>query len=757
MKKELILVLLFLILVEISYAQIFGLVVDASNQNPLPAATVIYGDDRIAISDQEGNFSLSNINFPVTLKVTYVGYEPEIITLTEAQENLLIELKASNYMLGEIRVTALESDQNVIETPASVSMIARKELKQDNDAYVVPALNRVPGIFMHSGTYNTNRLTIRGIGSRSLFATTKIRAYYEDIPLTSGDGQTTIEDIDPNLIDRIEIIKGPSSSLYGAGLGGTLLIKPKVPTNKERLFRYQITGGSFGYLKNAFTFDLGTRKHRISMNINNTHSDGWRENNQFDRLSSGIAYKAYLTDKTNLDVIASYIDLKAYIPSSLNRETFETNPQAAATNWKNVEGFEDYVKFLGGVGVNHQFNEYSGLNASLFWSYRDAYERTFFHHLDEFTNALGGRGKYRYTRNWSGWKLEFISGIEYFLDNYDWRTYEADEKMQGDLTTENEEDRENLNVFLKTDITLPTRTLITLGLNVNSTNYTYTDVFSVDSIDNSGDYQFGTTLSPRIGVNQPVTGKINTYINISHGFSPPTLAETLTPERDINPDIKPEKGMNYEWGVKGLANRDKLFFDLALFSMRINNLIVARRTGADRFVGVNAGKTVHNGIEATLNYNFLPPGVTDHNLFGFITYTLADYRFEEFLDEDNDYSGNDLTGIPANVMNAGLSFVTGPGIYGNVNFKFVDEMPLRDDNSVYSDPYHVWSAKAGYRKIIARRFEVDLYGIVDNIFDADYASMIMVNASSFGGSQPRYYYPGMPRNYYLGAEVSYHF
>jgi iron complex outermembrane receptor protein len=192
--------------------------------------------------------------------------------------------------------------------------------------------------------------------------------------------------------------------------------------------------------------------------------------------------------------------------------------------------------------------------------------------------------------------------------------------------------------------------------------------------------------------------------------------------------------------------------------MRIKNLIVARRTGDDTFVGVNAGKTTHNGMEITLNYDFLKHRVrSENNVFGFITYTLADYAFTEFLDGDNDYSGNDLTGIPRHVLNTGLSFRTKTGIYGNLNYQFVDRMPMRDDNSVYSDSYQLVNLKLGYNKSLFKKFHLDLYTILNNIFDIRYASMIMVNASSFGGNEPRYYYPGLPRNFYVGTEISYLF
>jgi iron complex outermembrane receptor protein len=740
-----------------SFGQVGGIILDASNHTPLPDATIIHHDDEITVSDSTGRFELSVSTFPDTLHVHYIGYESKNILITKPEKELVIELKASNFMLGEVVVTAYDSRRILVQSPASISLVSEKDFKLDNDVTMVPALNRVPGIYMHSGTYNTSRLTIRGIGSRSLFGTSKIRAYYEGIPLTSGDGETSVEDIDPNLIDRIEIIKGPSSSLYGAGLGGTLLIKAKSAANLDKSLKYQITGGSFGYLKNGLSLDYGAWKHRLSVNADHIHSNGWRENNEFRRFSAGITYQANLSAQTRLDFIGNYIDLKAFIPSSIDKETYDNNPRAAAPTWKEAEGFEDYGKYLTGLALNHSFSERSELNANVFLSGRNSYERRPFNILTEDTKATGGRARYQYHHNGLVVKMDLMAGLEYFIDFYSWKTHEIIVKEQGALLTDNHEKREYVNIFLKSDFTLPTRTFITLGLNINRTNYDYQDIYSVDNEDNSGNYQFGTLLSPRVGITQPINDDIHIYINLSHGFSPPSLAETLTPEGNINPDIQPETGMNYEIGTKGQVFNNRLFYDLAFFTMHINNLIVARRTGEDAFVGVNAGKTVHNGMEFTLNYNFLNAVSSDKNFYGFITYTLADYSFKEFLDGDNDYSGNELTGIPRHVLNGGIGFRSRTGFHGNIIYQFVDKMPMRDDNSVFSDPYQLVNLKAGFSRMMFSQVNVDLYGIVNNLFDTHYSSMIMVNASAFGGGAPRYYYPGLPLNFYLGMDISYRF
>jgi iron complex outermembrane receptor protein len=83
-------------------------------------------------------------------------------------------------------------------------------------------------------------------------------------------------------------------------------------------------------------------------------------------------------------------------------------------------------------------------------------------------------------------------------------------------------------------------------------------------------------------------------------------------------------------------------------------------------------------------------------------------------------------------------------------------MPMRDDNSIYSESYGITNIKLGWLRNLGS-FDLDVYGGIQNLFDVKYASMILVNAPSFGGRPPRYYYPGLPINYYAGLSVSYSF
>ncbi len=197
-----------------------------------------------------------------------------------------------------------------------------KDIERGNTINFVDVLNRVPSVFMQSGALNTNKISIRGIGSRNLYGTSKIRAYFQDIPLTSGNGETSIEDFELGAISRIEIIKGAGSSIYGAGLGGTIHLIPQNSYLNQTNTQSDLSFGSFGLLKGVINVNHGTAKNSFRAIYSNTHSNGYRANNNYDRQTFTLNSNHFVNTKNDLTFLASYVDLKGYIPSSINESTY---------------------------------------------------------------------------------------------------------------------------------------------------------------------------------------------------------------------------------------------------------------------------------------------------------------------------------------------------------------------------------------------------------------------------------------------------
>jgi iron complex outermembrane receptor protein len=754
--------LLFFITVTFVHGQqeIKGKIIDVESNTPLADVHILnLSDSAVVLSNFRGEFTIAKIG---NYKFSRLGYQDRTIKMNNDGYSV-IQMHIKSTELNEVIVGVNSLPQRLKRTPATISIVSQKDIEAGNSINVAPILNKVPGIYMHTGALNTNRITIRGIGSRNLFGTAKIRAYFEDIPLTTGNGETTIEDFELNTIARLEIIKGANSSIYGGGLGGTIHLIPKKSYLDNKTIISELSVGSFGFRKGTVGANFGGPKQSVKVVYSNTYSDGYRDNNEYDRQTVTVTSSHFLNDKNELSFVGSYVDLKAFIPSSINEDAFANDPSSAAFTWGRSKGFEDAKRGIFGISWKHQYSSNLKQHTSVFTSFRNAYEPRPFNILSEETFAMGVRSRLIGKVNVFKQTLDWTFGGELFNDTHSSKTFEnlyqdfpvGTGSVKGVELSNFKERRSYVNLFFETNYHLSEKTLVSIGLNFNQTKYNLNDRFNpIGNIDQSGDYSFDGTLSPKIGVSHMLSDDVTFYGTISHGFSPPSISETLLPDGLINTDIQPETGWNYEIGSRGSLYNNRLQFGVAVFRLDVRNLLVARRAAQDQFIGINAGKTQHDGVEVSLRYNLMheKPVTID----SYISYTLNDFIFKEFVDEGEDFSGNDLTGVPSKIFNAGLEFNSDIGIYANINFQYVGSIPITDANSVIANSYSLTNMKLGY-KVAIKKIELGAFIGLNNIFDEEYASQLLINAGSFGGNAPRYFYPGNPLNYYTGIHINYSF
>ena len=320
--------------------------------------------------------------------------------------------------------------------------------------------------------------------------------------------------------------------------------------------------------------------------------------------------------------------------------------------------------------------------------------------------------------------------------------------VKGDLLQKGSESIYQVDLFSQIDIYVSDFTF-TAGFNLNKSGFRFTDQYSYDSINQSGSLSFDPVLSPRISVSWSPVKTITSYVAINHGFTIPSLSETMTPLGLINSDIKPEKAWSYEAGMRFDLFKSRSFIDLALYYMKVSDLIVPKRVEEDFYIGMNAGASLHKGIEVSLQQwlwgkedNSEPSSSSAVINLG---YSINSFRFLDFIEGENDFSGNQLPGIPGNFFTGSIDFITAFGFHTRVEVLSSGEIPLDDFNSRFTDPWTVINARAGYSFSLKKKWGVDAMFVINNVSDAKYASMVVVNAPGTETRPPRYYYPGMPR------------
>lgn len=656
------------------------------------------------------------------------------------------------YELPPVNLANFHISDSILNIPASISVIDSKTIQSNNLVEIAPVLNKVPGVFMQSGSINTNRISIRGMGARTPYGTNKIRGFYGNIPLTSGDSETTIEDLDLEIIDQIEIIKGPMSSIYGAGLGGAIILQPRQSNFKGNEFRFSTFVGSFGLLKNAANYSWTGNSSSINYGYSRIESEGFRQNSDYFREAHTLSGNIFQNDNHKLSYLFNHTYLKAFIASSISEDEFENNPQNAASNWLAAKGFEQYHSYMGGLGYSGKINSDLNYSAAAYFNLRDAYEPRPFDILTQKNNSYGARAQLS-GDNLFNLPLSFSIGGEIFKDDYDGYTFQnlyeennGNGSLQGNQLTNILQDRFFYNLFAQLRFQFLDKFELQAGMNFNHTQFELTNAFPQENY-SKGKYDYDPIFAPQLSLLFHPNSNQTLYLSASRGYSMPSIDEMLNEEGRVNSEIKPENGYNFEFGYKMNSTNKKLQLEFAAYHMIVDDLLVSQRVAEDQYVGVNAGETLHQGIELFARYK-IPLIPNKWILTPYVSGNLGRYEFKEFIYDENDFSGNELTGVPSTQLTTGINLQMPFGFSWNLDYYFVEEFPINDANTVYNDSYQLLNTKLHWQYSFWEKLNLGLAFGVNNLTDSNYASQVLVNATAFGNAQPRYYYPGSPVNFY---------
>jgi iron complex outermembrane receptor protein len=651
--------------------------------------------------------------------------------------------------LEDVTITVLSFRERKLEATGGIYS-ARMEVQDQSYQLTSGGIyDQAPGVHMASGTYSTNQLLIRGIGSRTPYATNRIRAYLDDIPLTTGDGFSTIEDLDPLSIGSLEILKGPSSALYGSGLGGVVRLNSPYPSGSGFNAKLSAEMGSYGGRRYGVVSGFKNQDLALTAGVSHTSLEGYRENSEYARNNLFLAAR-YFRQRHAFSITLSLVDLFARIPSSLNEIEFLNEPSKAADSWSRVKGYESYMKVIGGIAVASDLTDRLSNHLVLFSAYSDPYESRPFNILDDRSASVG----FRESLQVGSKKFKVQTGLEYFHEWYHWQVFKTEGGQQGGVLSDHSEVRRYLNIFALSQWRPGEKILVDGGFNFNLLHYGLETTYRTDSTDPSGEYSYQPVVSPRLGVSFRHSGQIYSYASAGHGFSAPSLQETLLPQGEVNTDLKPETGWNLELGNRGTVMRGKIEYDLSLYTIFLSNLLVTQRTNEETFTGANAGKASYTGMEFLASYHISASQAPSafHALFT-AGYNLSLNRFREFTSDGIDYKGKMLPGIPSQKLQADLTVFWG-GAEAGVIYRYTGRQWMNDANESYYPGYHLVDVKIQYGfKLGSLPLGLDLYVGIRNLFNRHHASMILVNAPSFEGEPPRYYYPGQPRHFYIGLRL----
>ena len=299
-----------------SQTRVIGIIVDAGSSDPLIGATInLQGTTLGTTTDGEGKFELAGGEvYPVTLVVSYLGYETLLVVVSDSQL-VQVQLKASSAALEEVIVTARRRSEEAQEIPIPIAVLGERELNNSVSFNVNMVKELVPSVQLYSSNPRNTTLNIRGLGSTFGLTNDGIDpgvGFYVDGVYYARPAATTLDFID---VQQIEVLRGPQGTLFGKNTtAGTFNISSKKPTftptgTLEQSF------GNYGFIqtKGSISGPLVKDKVAARLSFTGTHRDGTIYNvrtDEFTNTLSNQGVKGQLlflpTSATSIRVIADF-------------------------------------------------------------------------------------------------------------------------------------------------------------------------------------------------------------------------------------------------------------------------------------------------------------------------------------------------------------------------------------------------------------------------------------------------------------------
>jgi len=658
--------------------------------------------------------------------------------------------------LQEAVVKAYEQHRKLVDVGAPVSIVSKAALNRFGNSSILPAMNANPGVRMEERSPGSYRLNIRGSSLRSPFGVRDIKVYWNEIPLTDPGGNTYLNQLGFYNFQSMEIIKGTAGSLYGAGIGGAVLIN-SMPSVWEKGVSVDYGRGSWNTQNINVNIRTGDEAHRNIFSYTHQNSDGYRSWTAMRRDVASWETQIKASEKQSIHAYILYSDLYYQTPGGLTLAEYLKDPRQARPPSGTQPGAIQaraaiYQKnFTAGFSSQYHFNEHWQNTTAVYGAYTDFRNPGIRVYEVRQEPHFGGRTVFQYKTRLGENSLQVNAGAEAQKGFFETRDYANKLGVQDTLQTDDRIGNWQYILFAQADLRLNAGWTITAGASFNRNTIQLTRTSTIPPVTNN--IHFANKLAPRISILKKILPDIALYVSAARGFSTPTAQELQKTNGVLGPRLQPEDGTDYEVGTRGNLFHGKLFFDINAFFFYLSNTIVQRIDSNGVGYSINAGRTNQHGIESFVSYQLAD---APHGFFRSVrlsvSHTWHDFHYRDFSTGGHDYSGNRLPSVPAHTVVTGADILLQPGFYTNLTFTYATRIALNDANTAYAGSYNLLGARAGYRKAINTKWKLDIYAGGDNLLNTRYSLGNDINAAA----PPARYYNAAPRvNYFGGVSVNY--
>ncbi|CAN5821153.1 TonB-dependent receptor [soil metagenome] len=571
--------------------------------------------------------------------------------------------------LPTVRVTATrEGPRAPLELPWAVTLVRPDSLAALRKTGVDELLFAVPGVALSNrqNPAQDPRVSIRGFGARSAFGVRGVRVLQDGVPVTLPDGQTPVDVLDLEGADRVEVVRGSASSLYGNAAGGVIDIRSAAPSALFAPYVRVVGGGS---TPTVTALGASGTAGIAGITSSVTHIDGHGYRDYSDQTATRGAVRMLLSvgdGAAPFAISARITDVtRAQSPGALTRAQFDADPRQADP--LAVKKGASKIVRQGDLSLvaSHALGDMATIDASAFGSARTI-ANPLTQAIVDVKRADGGASLHvsGYTVA-GGHAVRLSGGADGQWLNDDRQEYEncigavctGAFTERGGLRKNQRELVSSVGPFVRGEFAVVPDVLVSAGVRSDAVQFRLRDrLITATNPDDSGERTLHA-VSPSAGIVWRSSPLASVYGNVSSSFETPTTTELGNKEdgsAGINPGLQPQRTLTFEVGTKGLLGSTGVRWDVAAFETHARDELVPFDipNGNGRRYYRNAGRTLRRGGELGLDAD--AGAVALH-----AAYAYSRFRYVSYSVGTRSYAGRRIPGVPEQALMTSASMHLG--------------------------------------------------------------------------------------------------
>lgn len=697
--------------------------------------------------------------------------EPEMASVAAAPVS-----KEDATVLAPVEVLGARIERN--PEGRAIGKVEREDIENSRAFSLKELVEAAPGLTARQGNGPRDvNISIRGAGAKQNFGVRNIKTYEDWFPTTQSDGLSRTDVNDPHAYEGVDIIRGPSSSLYDKeAMGGVINFRTRRGRDIQG-FEVGNDAGSRGYHNHWLHVGDQLKSFEYSLFGSYIRGDGFMDHSQFNTATQNLLVTFTPDAKRSFTFKVLNNDLDTKVPSRLTLAEARANPKDAGTTFvtgvgtvtaeRAAQARRDRRTIVGGR-YEQQLDANTGLRVLGAYDVKDI-NQTFgsifdgsnpnFHTYADITRegTVGGLNAKHYAGFFFNYMEQEASSFRNLADGFGTR---------GALQSNTRGFHRNIGGRLREEIQFDPKWTGVAGIGVESSdvsaqaqNRTAAEAFSLVSVNRNF-----FNVAPELAVMYKHSPDLSAHGRVATGYGIPSIGNLTTTSAGLpgnNLDLKPQRNVGFELGVDGRPVK-ALAVSLAGYYEFWFNEFISQSPGAGltNFTS-NAPTATHRGVEAALDWR----PIEGWRLTG--AYTFNDHRYLTFNERISgvsfDRDGKQIPGVERHFANARVRYESPYHLGAWLEVNWMDGYFANNSNTLKTEAYNIYNLNVHYNRDLTGPIVkgVLAYFEVQNLFDNTYIASAQVVADATTdtpfnlATTKQSFFAGDARSYFAGVKLKF--